>query len=209
MVRNDFIDIDKAESYVGAEPVSLAEAKAHCYVDGTDDDTYIGFLITACRQAIEDYCHISMADKTITVTVEVLNTVSTRNCDYSSTLNPSNSGQPYNEFELPLGPIKSFTKLTSISSNGVASDLVEGDDYNLKGALFKTISLFGAHGTNILIYETGYPNPPSALKLAILNEIAFRLEKRGDENKRYNADQPGVCAASRVLADKYRRMVWQ
>jgi uncharacterized phiE125 gp8 family phage protein len=37
------------------EPVSLAEAKAHCRVDTIDDDAYIASLITAARQWCEAY----------------------------------------------------------------------------------------------------------------------------------------------------------
>lgn len=37
------------------EPVSLAEAKAHCRVDTNDDDAYIASLITAARQWCEAY----------------------------------------------------------------------------------------------------------------------------------------------------------
>lgn len=37
------------------EPVTLTEAKAHCRVDTSDDDTYIGTLITAARQWVEEY----------------------------------------------------------------------------------------------------------------------------------------------------------
>lgn len=35
------------------EPVSLAEAKLHCKVDGTDDDTRLAILISAARQLAE------------------------------------------------------------------------------------------------------------------------------------------------------------
>ena len=37
------------------EPVTLAEAKAHLRVDTSDDDTYIGTLITAAREWVEQY----------------------------------------------------------------------------------------------------------------------------------------------------------
>lgn len=37
------------------EPVTLAEAKAHLRVDTSDDDTYIGTLITAAREWVESY----------------------------------------------------------------------------------------------------------------------------------------------------------
>jgi uncharacterized phiE125 gp8 family phage protein len=37
------------------EPVTLAEAKAHLRVDTSDDDNYIGTLITAAREWVEQY----------------------------------------------------------------------------------------------------------------------------------------------------------
>lgn len=38
------------------EPVSVAEAKAHCRVDTTDDDTLLGNLIKGARQYVESIC---------------------------------------------------------------------------------------------------------------------------------------------------------
>ena len=38
-----------------AEPVTLAEAKAHCRVDSSADDTLITNLITTARELVEDY----------------------------------------------------------------------------------------------------------------------------------------------------------
>lgn len=42
------------------EPVSLADAKAHCRVDSSADDAYISALITAARQWVESYIDESL-----------------------------------------------------------------------------------------------------------------------------------------------------
>src|SRR5690349_19286599 len=43
-----------------AEPLSLAQVKAHLRVDITDDDVMIGAYITAARQLIEEWCGICL-----------------------------------------------------------------------------------------------------------------------------------------------------
>jgi uncharacterized phiE125 gp8 family phage protein len=42
------------------EPVSLAEAKAQCRVDGTDEDAYLSSLITAAREYVENVLDLSL-----------------------------------------------------------------------------------------------------------------------------------------------------
>lgn len=42
------------------EPVTLAEAKAHCRVDTTDDDAYLATLVSAARTYVEDILDITM-----------------------------------------------------------------------------------------------------------------------------------------------------
>ena len=39
-----------------SEPVTLAEAKAHLRLEGTEDDTYVSALIQAARQHVEEVC---------------------------------------------------------------------------------------------------------------------------------------------------------
>lgn len=42
------------------EPVSLAEAKAQCRVDGTDEDAYLQSLIAAAREYVENVLDVSL-----------------------------------------------------------------------------------------------------------------------------------------------------
>lgn len=44
------------------EPVTLSEAKAHLRVDTSDDDTYIGTLITSAREWVEQYLDRSLVN---------------------------------------------------------------------------------------------------------------------------------------------------
>ena len=46
------------------EPVSLAEAKLHCKVDGTDDDTRLAILISAARSLAEQITGRAFAPQT-------------------------------------------------------------------------------------------------------------------------------------------------
>lgn len=52
-----------------AEPVSVAEQKAHMRVEHSDDDTLIGGLISAAREHLEDelVCAIALANWTLTL----------------------------------------------------------------------------------------------------------------------------------------------
>lgn len=205
MIQCTFTDVDKQESYVGSEPVSLVEAKAHLRVDFADDDTVLSAMITACRQAIEDYCHISLVAKTITLTLEAEEKPKTMFAQ------PWQVRQQFNSFELPYGPIKSVTSVTSIDSNGsTITTLALNSDYFLSGVSFKTIKIINNFTNSILVYQVGYATLPGPLKLAILNELAYRFENRGDgQNLRATAfTQQGVCESARVLADPYKRLAW-
>ena len=48
-----------------AEPVTLAEAKAQCRVDGSDEDTLIGGIIKSARAYVEDYTGTITTSRTV------------------------------------------------------------------------------------------------------------------------------------------------
>lgn len=204
MLQNFFIGIDQEESYVIIEPVSLAEAKAHCYITHSEDDDYLGnFLILACRSAVENYCQISLVEKTVTASLKIENNI--RLSDPSGYLDSRDND---NIFELPYGPVKEIASATMKSSNGCLIPMVENQDYLLSGNLYKSM-IINSTGDIVLVYKTGYANMiPHDLKLAILNEIAFRYELRGDKTNRYAQQNVGACESAAFLADKYRRLAW-
>lgn len=203
MVEISLIDVQVQEnSYYGEieEPVSLDEAKKHLIVTYDDDDDYITELISQCRQQVEDYTHTSIVPKTVTVTISAEGRLKLAFSAYDNF--------EYGKIELPFGPVISDVQVTRLYPQTQSIEIMqEGDTFVILGTQFKKIGL--TPGEYLLIYQTGYGTGiPRNMKLAIFNEIAFRYEKRGDESKRYNADQPGICAASQALVDKLIR-IWQ
>lgn len=203
MIQCTFTDADKHESYGGTEPVSLAEAKAQCRVDFSDDDAFISALITSARMAMEDYTHTSIVPKVITLTLKAEEQLR------SIFAQPFQVREQWNEFELPYGPALSILSVTSIDSDGTTIlSLTLNQDYFVTGSLFKTIRIINSFSNNILVYNAGYTVLPAPLKQAILNEIDYRYENRGEgSNVRATAyTEQGVCIAARILADPYRRL---
>jgi len=205
MIQCTFTDVDKQEVYLSTEPVSLAEAKAHLRVDFSDDDSLLSAMITSCRQAIEDYCHISLVTKTITLTLKAQEQLR------SMFAQPYQVREQFNEFELPYGPIQVDPIVTSINSDGfTVTALTLNTDFFLTGVRFKSIKISNNFDNNMLVYTAGYTAIPGPLKLAILNELAYRYEARGDaQNIRATAfTEQGVCVSARILADPYKRLAW-
>lgn len=189
---------------MGQEPVSLTDVKAHLRVDFTDDDTLLTAMITAARQAVEDYCHISLVQKTVTLTLEA------REQLRSIFAQPFQVRESANSFELPYGPVKSVDLVTSIGTDGVTVQVCAlNQDYFVTGVSFKTIKIANNFPNNILVYTVGYGTLPGPLRLAILCEIAYRYENRGEGGNVQRATaftKQGVCEAARVLAESYKRL---
>jgi uncharacterized phiE125 gp8 family phage protein len=53
-----------------SEPITLAEAKAHCRVDHTADDTLIQGYITTSREWVEDYIDRSLVTQRLTMKLD-------------------------------------------------------------------------------------------------------------------------------------------
>jgi len=211
MIQNTFLDQDIQEAYVGQEPVTLDDAKRHLRVDFDDDDLYISALITASRQAIEKFCSISLVAKTVTLTVQA------DEQQKSVFSQPFQVREQFNQFELPYGPVRSVSSVTSIDTDGMTILVCSlNSDYFLIGKSFQTIKISNNFSNNILVYTVGYgpdagatPVPPQ-LWLAILNELAYRYESRGEpQNIRATAfTEEGVSQAARVLAQPFRRLTF-
>lgn len=173
------IDIKRVE-YSVTEPVTLTEVKTHLHVTDSDNDTELTALITQCRKSVEEFCLISIVNKRITLTADF-------DC----------------EWELPYGPVIGIesveTRDTTIGS-GIPSFSTLTEGWEITGEEFKE---FYTSSTlrHKLIYTAGYQTVPIDLKLAVLNEIYFRYENKGQNNE-------DICKAARELAISYKRMIW-
>ena len=170
---NTIKDIKNRQAESITEPVTLSQVKEWLIIDtvNTDDDALLTRLITEVRQAIEKKTKLSLVALTVTVTVDLVR-----------------------EFKLPHGPIRGITAVIyrkGTNSNGTPdNETLTVEDYTTDGEDFKVLKSKYC-GRHKLSYTAGfgadeeiaYNNPiPEDLQKAILSQIAFAYENRGDSN---------------------------
>jgi uncharacterized phiE125 gp8 family phage protein len=149
-----------------SEPVTLAEAKAHCRVDNTASDTLITALILAARQHVEQVTGLAIVAQTVEVRASCW-------ADLAG---------------LPVGPVVSVTSLKYLDSFGVEQTL-SSSAYTFIGAntLAPSIEcaysytwptvLWQADAIRVVV-SAGYSTVPAPLKAAILLLIGQWFERR-------------------------------
>lgn len=103
------------------EPVSLADAKLHCRVVASDEDSIIGTYIAAARQFVEEHCARKLINQTWDVTLDSF-TPAAWPTSYGSSNSPQYS-YATNWIELPFGPASSITSLTYTDATGATITL--------------------------------------------------------------------------------------
>lgn len=211
MSSNRLIDIKQTESSP-TEPLTLAQVKSQLIITSTDDDTLLTDLITQARRVVEEFCAISIVPKTIIMIADL--------------------GK---EWELPYGPVTGIQGVETRIGNegsGPGTYQTETSGWTTDGSDFLSFRPSGVGGFNPgspftghfqwgpyaspwacamnryrITYATGYNPVPDALKLAILNEIAYRYENRGEQQE-LKLGIGGICEAARILALPYQRKLW-
>lgn len=169
--QNSLIDITIVEALDVNEPLTLDEVKAHIRVDFTDDDDYITMLIKTARATIEEYTGLSLVDKAITLYC-----------------NNTEGG-----FTLLYGPVIDTPTVTD-------ADGVLVTDATFSGISFKKL-LAPCYSEVRLEYNVGFTLVPADLKMAILHEVAYLYEHRGDES-----DKEGLSPIAKGYAKRHRRV---
>lgn len=212
-MKNNILDIRRTP-LTPVEIISLAEAKAQCIVTYSDDDALITAYIQKAIKHIENHCNISINPYTVVMTADL-----------------------YVEYELPYGPVTGILGVQTRNGNegsGPASYTSQASGWSTDGVQFVSFSPTGPVGFNSgvpftgyfqwgpyaspyaqnptnryrITYTTGWPSPPDDLKQAILMQIAWLYDHRGEEDANKYDWNPGVCSPALILSDPYRRQQW-
>jgi uncharacterized phiE125 gp8 family phage protein len=162
-------------SQPAVEPVSLAEAKQHLRVDTADDDTYIGTLIKAAREWVEEYLDRSLVYTQWQVKADLFPV----------------------EFEVPRPPMATDGTFTAVVLSYEATDgttkTVAGSDYrvdrdatpavvrNVYNGTWPSDAVYDSNAIT-LTFWAGYgadaTNVPQVVKHACLMLVAHWYERR-------------------------------
>lgn len=173
---------------MGVEPVTLAEAKTHLRVTFTDDDVEIYRMITRARKYIENYCNISIVLQRIQVVANICG------C-----------------WDLPYGPVVDIETVENRELYNGSGPLVyvpatgdwfiDGDNFDSENTqhISTRDRFYPDNRTRITYTAGGYC--PDDLKAAILAQLAFMYEKRGDTGE-------SKCDEALELAAPFRVLRW-
>lgn len=173
MRYNAVLDAQRSEEDI-TEPVSVSEIKSYLRIDLTDDDVLLGILIKSARKSCEAFTNVSFIERT--VVAEVMNML---------------GGQP-----LPYGPIGEISSFKNCNGEEVSTD-----NYKIEGLDFKMVKTY-FDGPITVTYAAGYAELPEDLKLAVMCQVAWLYEHRGDEQMK-----TGLCEQAKLLLYQYRRVL--
>lgn len=158
------------------EPISTAEAKEYLRIDTSDtsQDNILAIEIKAVRQRFEEYLQRTLI--TTTLSYEM------------------NAHDMRNPIEIPRPPVQSITSLTTYdeASGSETSTVVTNTKYQLVN---KAILVERNEGWDVnrryragtLVYVAGYgdvsTDVPQDIVMAMLELLALRWERRGDEDR--------------------------
>lgn len=146
-------------------PVTLAETKKHCRVDGSDEDTLLNSYIAAATAHVESYTGRAIMDQTWELVLD----------DFTGCI------------LFPKGPVQSITSITYYDTDEVlqtlATDQYVLDNVNDPAWVVRPSDVSWpsvAQGVNnvIIRFIAGYSDVPPEIKAAILILVAHLYDNR-------------------------------
>lgn len=161
-----------------AEPITLAEAKAHLRVDFTDDDSLITALIGAARATAEEFTNRAIMPQTLEHVLHMFPWCTPRN--------------HFASIRLFRSPFAAFTSLAYFDTDNQPKDIAEADLIIVGTAEPATIcpklddrwpEVAHRPDAITITYQAGYANAaavPKPIKQAMLLMIGAWYERRED-----------------------------
>lgn len=181
MIYNSILE-HEVISDLSDEPVALDDLKRHLNMlfdtagshEFNDDDIYLSGLLKAARRALENYTGISFGLKTIVAYLD----------------------NSRGSIEIPYGPFRSIEYMKNVNA-----ELIESDDYTLRGSRFKKI-ISPSYDYIEVKYTAGLEELPEDLKHSILTMAAALYKYRGDHSE---AEAGRWYMMALELASPYKR----
>lgn len=189
MPINKILEIQLEDDASLVEPVDLTMAKSWLRIDSNDDDTLLTSLITQCRKRIEKLTTTSLVVKRVIIFAYI-----------------------YEPLVLPYGPVDIGSALGVLSviniiNESSAETLTSGTDYTFVGVENAELHI-GVSGKFQIQFFTKPPIDIEQFQHAILTEMAFRYENRGDDIQNFASNMPGVCHSTMEIIKPLKRYAW-
>lgn len=160
------------------EPVTAKEAKDYAKIDYSTEDAIVDLMIRAARKQIEEFTGVGLGLQKVQYTFP-------SQCNETQTL--------------PRRPFSETVSITyqSCRLSTVQNVLTDTDSWEITGDSFT-----GEKGTYDIVYKSGFTEVPADLKLAVLIQVAYDYENRG------NQDAAGMCKQAKEKCKPYKLNLW-
>lgn len=164
-----------------SEPLTEAEAKAQCRVDGSDEDSYIASLIEAARSHVEGYCGTPIVSRTVTVKCDKF-------ADFAA---------------FPVVPLQSVSSVSYVDGAG-STQTLSTDVYEVRAdGLTASLALKDGQswpsiqsGSRITVTAVvGYSAPPPEIVHAVKLLVATWYDQRAGVSDKPISETPHAVAA--------------
>ena len=148
-----------------SEPVSLAEAKIHCKVDGSDSDSELTTMIASARTLVEEYTGTKLVSQTVVLRCSCFD-------DFA---------------DIPMAPLTSISSITYLDSAGasqtLSTDVYESVLHGLEPEIRLKVNQSWPDVRDVsdaitVTAASGYSSLPSPVKSAMLLTISNLYDNR-------------------------------